>query len=209
MDAEEYYEILAQRKNALHEYSATLLEKIRPITDPLEKEYLEKTRRLFNENSSTKNKMRKFFRLVDEYIGHVSQFFPCKNQCDYCCHYTVQLTSVEAAIIAESTGISAKSLHKRQILPNIKTFGQHTPCPFLKNHSCSIYESRPFFCRYRLVVHPDNIICRFENFELFQKNDPRYSDEIKFSDSIFSISYIQLCGESAQFGDIRQFFPSN
>lgn len=67
----------------------------------------------------------------------------CKRGCSWCCYIPVDVSAIEVQYIFEKTGIDANEL--RGVQPRQKI--DNSPCPFLKNNECSIYESRPFHCR--------------------------------------------------------------
>lgn len=96
---------------------------------------------------------------------------PCRAGCDHCCHIPVVITSAEARQLARATG---RSLSAPAGIPCDSTDVAHaqdwqaqqearwvgTPCPFLKNSTCSVYEHRPFACRTHVTLDDDNLLCR-------------------------------------------------
>ena len=74
-------------------------------------------------------------KLTDEHQKHLT----CREGCDQCC-LNLNIFPVEyEAILAELTSAG---------IPTIATItGEDDPCTFLKDHSCSIYPSRPIICR--------------------------------------------------------------
>ena len=74
-------------------------------------------------------------KLTDEHQKHLT----CREGCDQCC-LNLNIFPVEyEAILAELTTAGIPSI-------SIIT-GEDDPCTFLKDHSCSIYHSRPIICR--------------------------------------------------------------
>lgn len=87
-----------------------------------------------------------------------SEHAACKKGCDHCCYRLIPVSNVEAASIAghllesgqEVDGLIEKlSAHRLQVqklradpVPAIRT-----PCPFLEQGACTIYEFRPWHCR--------------------------------------------------------------
>jgi Fe-S-cluster containining protein len=86
----------------------------------------------------------------------------CSCGCSYCCHMQVKVTPPESFLIfahiletfsteeierlklriENNRGLTEGcSLHERVLLK------KETPCIFLTNHACDIYESRPLICR--------------------------------------------------------------
>jgi Fe-S-cluster containining protein len=74
-------------------------------------------------------------KLTDEHQKHLT----CREGCDQCC-LNLNIFPVEyEAILAELTPAG---------IPSIAVItGEDDPCTFLKDHSCSIYPSRPIICR--------------------------------------------------------------
>lgn len=74
-------------------------------------------------------------KLTDEHQKHLT----CREGCDQCC-LNLNIFPVEyEAILAGLTPAGIPSI-------SIIT-GEDDPCTFLKDHSCSIYHSRPIICR--------------------------------------------------------------
>jgi Fe-S-cluster containining protein len=102
------------------------------------------------------------FRLIrasTEYLEKAMQgVAPCKDKCSHCCSMPVMLSQAEADLIAKETG------HKlnKDVTYSTTAKMEHdrTPCPFLKNDTCSIYHSRPIACRVHYVLDKDNLLCR-------------------------------------------------
>ncbi len=95
-------------------------------------------------SSTTKNPfsdLEKIYSFLDSYGIFVKTFSVCSKGCSACCKNDVFITSLEANYIAKKAKISTKK--------TVKSTSKHsnTPCPFLKNNSCSIYSYRPFNCR--------------------------------------------------------------
>jgi Fe-S-cluster containining protein len=106
----------------LEELEATLCERIAAIDDDIEA-------------------LREIYATVDELFKFVDQFTPCGRGCSLCCHYRVEISAIEAALIQQETG---RKMRKRQREPRRV---EGTPCPFLTEGACTIYEHRPLACR--------------------------------------------------------------
>lgn len=139
-------------------------------------------------------KLRALFDFMTALYGAVARHMPCKKGCTPCCHYPVSITHLEIEFIERGAGIKrAKHI--------MKTARPHdTPCPFLRNDTCSIYEHRPFVCRRHVTLtktphwcHPDRAYT--EEFPL-----------LKFSevDRVFD-ALVRETGKTA-FCDIREAF---
>lgn len=75
------------------------------------------------------------------------------SQCGNCCSncYPISLDKKDALNISKVTGITVHNLKERRIIKynkkDIMYYFGSTPCPFLKNNLCNIYEFRPSVCR--------------------------------------------------------------
>ena len=97
------------------------------------------------------------YKTVDYYYQKVvAKEAYCKRGCSWCCRVPVTVTAVEMQYIHDTLGIDAHHLKKgeeKELEPD------GTPCPFLKNGECSIYDSRPFNCRvFASMDDPSNCI---------------------------------------------------
>lgn len=85
----------------------------------------------------------------------------CSSGCSYCCHMQVKLTPPEAFYILQnvSTHFNLTARHRlfkridnNRSLTEGKTLAERilikhqTPCVFLTNHMCDIYQARPLIC---------------------------------------------------------------
>lgn len=85
----------------------------------------------------------------------------CKRGCSFCCHINVGISQNEADAIGRyckrnKIPISKKYLKKQLLIPAEQiAFSPVSPCVFLKNKECSIYEARPVACRkYHVYSEP-------------------------------------------------------
>ena len=83
------------------------------------------------------------------------------------------ITSVEAQLIGEAVRRKPARLKEALRLKDAATdpgyagrqrSAEHrvlgTPCPFLKQGECSVYEHRPFACRTHLSLDDDDLLCQ-------------------------------------------------
>jgi Fe-S-cluster containining protein len=138
-----------------------------------------------------------FLRKTTELLGEAAEgVAPCKKGCDHCCKLSVFLSVAEAKIIAREIGREFK-------MP--KTFRSETameftgvPCPFLKNHECSIYEHRPFACRVHYSMADSAAPCHLDQIRTVPYMNP----------STYYDAYFKAFGRESltQLADIRDFF---
>ena len=75
----------------------------------------------------------------------------CEKGCACCCYgWQVKLTFAELFLFLKALNKLDNSL-KKEIVQKLEKFkeryDENTPCPFLINNLCSVYEARPFVCR--------------------------------------------------------------
>ena len=156
---------------------------------------------LSTETISSNKKMMRFFQFIDDAMTafRVEEKSVCKKGCSYCCHVDVGITIIEAQYIALNTGHKYTPVKKRQHKGYHKT---KTPCPFLVDDNCSIYEFRPLACR--MFYSLDSVdFCKDESYpqhKIFQVES--WGTAVNLYAEIYK-SY-----KSGEFhhGDIREFF---
>lgn len=95
-----------------------------------------------------------------------SKFAACKKGCSHCCNIAVTLSRTEALHIASEIGLSINESSESDVektrseldISHREIYG--TPCVFLKEGSCSIYENRPLACRLQLNMDFDDLLCK-------------------------------------------------
>lgn len=143
---------------------------------------------------SALKKLRHLHRTTDELFAEVAPFVACRRKCNACCHYNVHLYPLEAELIQKHTG-NARS--KNNFPPHDFT---GTPCVFLKEGECSIYDARPMACRKHVALTNSAYWCapeRSESIRLPMAN---------FSQVNSAFEYIIEKDGRHQFSDIRQVF---
>lgn len=159
---------------------------------------------------------KKYFRLAllaDRAAEIVAPSTPCSKGCSDCCYQAVPIPLFQAEILAQTSGraiergagISLKTVAGMALAvarANANAEAQlhdPTPCPFLVDNACSVYEVRPVNCRTHHVLHSDSSRCSlFHGLKLPQvKYDLRVFDEA-----------MALLGGQDSWADIREWFPA-
>ena len=113
------------------------------------------------------------------------------------CFYNVTISEIEIRHIEENTKFKrAKEIQEKNDFHG-------TPCPFLKNNSCSIYEHRPLMCRRHTTLAPTNYWCQPENALKHEFS------QIEFSELRRTYDLIRIESISSELWDIRQVFNFN
>jgi uncharacterized protein len=138
-------------------------------------------------------KLDTLYTFMDELYTYVAKFTPCKKGCSLCCYNEVSVSLLEAEYIEKHTGI------KQSVNLDINDF-PGTPCPFLDNSACSIYEHRPFVCRRHVALFDDPVWCRYDvpTHYVFP--------HIRFSPVEESYAFIIVSSGTTSTCDIRQAF---
>jgi len=136
----------------------------------------------------------------------------CHNGCDHCCHIPVTISQVEAELIGKAIGRKPDSPTEalriselgsaeedwQRAQARLQAAAPETPCPFLVDHSCSIYENRPLPRRTLINLDDDELLCRkVEGVEV----------SVPYADSMAFKAYYLTLQPSGLFADIRHFFP--
>lgn len=135
--------------------------------------------------------LRMLYDFIDELNEFISKYTPCHKGCDNCCYIQVSISSLEAQYIQLKTGVPYRD-------KQISAVKINTPCPFLKDHCCSIYQHRPYVCRrHHALFDP-----KWYQVELCNEI---YSVQIRFTELESSYDYLLKSSNSLQ-DDIRAFF---
>jgi Fe-S-cluster containining protein len=171
------------------------------ITDEEEREFRSDLKRVVTVNARAANKMKEIHVIADKAFRHAAGRVACARGCAHCCYIAVTMTSVEAKCIGEQIGVEPKDA-AHAAPRNPASFSNDTPCPFLENDECSIYEYRPLECRTHFNFDRDSYWCRYENAEGALIPKP-VIPQLGAARDLVSM------GKNAPpiFGDIRDFFP--
>lgn len=161
---------------------------------------------------------------------HDAQAAPCEKGCSACCHIPVAVSRTEAAHIAKRSGRPMNSkpagaIHLAQQLEEMNSekaatrsdvsadsnqlsrdastqWQVHTgtPCPFLSDDACSIWEDRPLACRSYFTLDRDNLLCQLTGPDQ-PVNVPMLNVQVR------TAMYWSVLGIQQDAADIRDWFP--
>lgn len=128
---------------------------IRSLPLPLTKREDELVSTFARHNGNCLSKLKSLYEFMDELLECMGKYTPCKKGCTHCCNYKVSISELEAEFIRKQEGIKPSK--------PVSIGDTHgTPCSFLKKGVCSIYKSRPFFCRQHISTHDSSELCRVD-----------------------------------------------
>lgn len=146
-------------------------------------------------------KLARIRKSVETLFSYANEFVACKKGCSDCCHQSIEMSNLEAEYIAQKTGISPVNLTQPPRRDPL-SFSGKTPCPFLKQGACSIYEFRPIICRLHVNLDVDDYWCRLENWHVPGGVVPKPTFRS------ISDAFIELNEKThGVIADIRDFFP--
>ncbi|GIZ50092.1 YkgJ family cysteine cluster protein [Noviherbaspirillum aridicola] len=199
-------ELIDARKTSLSERVPDVTRRIQEDFAPREAALVARLDRVLADNASRRNKIVKIQALVSEVREAAAAHAACRQGCSACCHQRVMMSQTEADAIGHRIGRTAVQLRSDYVPPALHDFGPATPCPFLVQDACSIYEHRPFVCRNYLSLDTDALLCGFENLALAKAGDPRHTPVPHLDPGPLLAAYRQVSGKDRT-GDIRAFFP--
>lgn len=173
---------------------------------PMRESFDKKLAEVLQRNGSRRIKIHALQTIMSEVREVSKPFMACKKGCSNCCYQRVMLSQTEADSIAYRISRPAKQLPSTYQLPDEKTFSPSTPCTFLVNGECSIYNNRPLMCRNQVNLDSDDLLCSFENWELSKRGDPRAAGIPMQAPGPILQVYQQISAGDV-IGDIRDFFP--
>ncbi len=146
-------------------------------------------------------RLKEVLNTADQIFDHAGKFAACARGCGHCCHVSVPITEFEARYMGDNLNIEPVAL-KQSIRHDLKEFSTHTPCPFLKNGECSIYEVRPLTCRMHMNFDRDNYWCLHENWQKSEAEIPRPTIQ-----PLIDAYHMVISNTKPIMADIRDFFP--
>lgn len=138
---------------------------------------------------------------------------PCRRGCAHCCRQAVVITRTEAELVARASGrkvsADANAMRPSRITDmavmeaelHRLTGERHTrtPCPFLVDEACSVYDARPLACRALVNLDDDDLLCQHS------VDGPA---EIAYANAHgVTVPALKLQGDF-EIADIRDWFPT-
>jgi hypothetical protein len=146
-------------------------------------------------------RLKEVLSTADQIFGLAGKFAACARGCGHCCYVSVPITQFEARYMGENLGIVPVE-QIQTIKHELTEYGSHTPCPFLENGECSIYEYRPLTCRMHMNFDADNYWCLHENWKKPEAEIPRPT-----IDPLIDAYHTVISNVAPIMADIRDFFP--
>lgn len=103
-------------------------------------------------------RLKPIYAVADKFGDAIAPHIACKKGCNHCCHLRVPLNEVEAQLMGANLSIKPQ-VPRRTQLKDENSYGRHTPCTFLEDGACSIYEHRPLACRVHSNLDVDDEAC--------------------------------------------------
>lgn len=199
---------IVQRKPQMQARNEMVSAQMQTAMDPHEENINSRFKKITSGTESRKIKMFKLMELMSDTRAIIAPLTACQSGCSTCCYQQVLMSQTEADVIGHKIGKTAKQLRPGYKEPGIRHFGRDTPCGFLVDSKCSIYDARPMVCRNMVSWDIDSLLCGFENWDLGNAKDPRFVPLPMLSMGPMEGAYKTLSGKDVV-GDIRDFFPVN
>lgn len=150
-------------------------------------------------------KIQRVHAAADKVFADAGAHAACAQGCDHCCHIAVPISRAEATFIGEHIHLEPADIRvsKRR---DEGSFSYATPCSFLRESECSIYEYRPMTCRAHFNFDIDEYWCRCENWDKPGAAVPK-PNFAPLHRAYYAAS--SRNGEEPVVADIRDFFPRN
>lgn len=187
--------------------------------------------RLFNQAHAAPTSTKKLLwlqRAADVVVraADASGAAACRDGCAHCCHIPVMITAAEARSLTQPAKVLGRSfieaparsvaLSMEDVRSGVASAAidelregaaaayTGSPCPFLKDSRCSVYNDRPLACRYQVSLDDDDLLCRLvEPVEGASVRVP-YLDNLQRM-----MTAAVILGPSQRIADIRDWFPKD
>jgi len=193
-------ETLRRRQQALAGLGPRRLAQLEALAPGLEQRQADAALRAVHEPRSNRSRLGVALQLVDAFARAVEPLAACRRGCAHCCHIRVEMTELEAERLGQAIGRQPNTRH-RYLPAQASAYGYDTPCPFLVDSECSIYEHRPFACRKHHSVDVNELFCRLDVPAAFAASVPQVRPTAAL------LVWGSAVTASMGVADIRDWFP--
>ncbi|MBC9070652.1 YkgJ family cysteine cluster protein [Thauera sp. CAU 1555] len=158
------------------------------------------------ENASRKTRRMKLLALADRFNTAIAPHAACRSGCGACCSMTTMIYAHEAEVLAQASGRRMTRIPARPqftALTQARAFFG-TPCPFLKDSRCSVYEVRPIICRLHHSLNDDASAC--DTSVPTEERKPVGSYDVDRIEMPYHL-LVREGGREEPWGEIHEFFP--
>ena len=157
----------------------------------------------FKQLSSAQNnpatRLHRIRFIAGEWSKIVTEVGACRKGCSHCCHIAVLIPKSEAKLIAKASGRplnkTTQGVELGVALDHTKYQG--TPCTFLKDGACSVYDSRPFVCRTLANMDDSPILCELV---------PDVAVPVPYANAFRLQTTFVAIAHAEKYADIREWF---
>ena len=147
-----------------------------------------------------KTKVIRLRHIAGEWSRAFASKTACASGCSHCCNLGVMVPKSEAKLMAKAIG--------RQLVEPDQNLDLHsaternsflgTPCSFLADGRCSIYQHRPMMCRMLVNMDSVDLLCRIVD---------GVDVPVPYLNTLELKAYFAFLTQTEQFADIREWFP--
>lgn len=163
--------------------------------------------RISSANAGQKSRRRQLVQVAERLNQALMSKATCRAGCSHCCSMTTMLYQHEAEVISRVSGKPMEEIPMRPYEVALQQARMHfgTPCPFLVDSRCSVYEVRPLVCRLHHSLNDDASACNVNVLPEHRKPVARYDVDV------VEVPYHHLVrkyGGGEPWGAIQEYFPA-
>lgn len=180
--------------------------------------FVSKLLRAANAARTPMQKLRWIHLAGDAWAKPIAEVAACGKGCSHCCYIPVVIIRSEAQLLAKASSRTiavppknaravVQEFHDGETEGSAKLRGEAhlgTPCPFLKEGLCSVYEHRPLVCRTHFNLDDDDLLCRLT----LEADASGTSALVPFADNNALIGALLYMFRDDEMADIRDYFPA-